>query len=1183
VEKRNPFWSGLTHQPTALLQSGGFPRFLSIGQLLRQGDALTRRLRRAASQSALYALPDVLHQPGSLPLPQQAVLESLNQILQRSELCPPHPDVEELLKREHLEQICRDVRESIPDSPSALSGKLTVDELRGLLLGWAIPSGEELSSPPIVHFDDEDGGARSERGRWHSIQSTGAGLLRRWAHPQVLFPTLTNQAEPKDQRRVDFCICPPWAEPLVWEVHGEFDTTDRAKDAELRRHRLKTFNDVVGTTSDKERAEALDELCQISGGPIIRSTAFSRLLDSCWVASQVDLALYTALATRTWNQDRPDILVKVPMRFKEIARIATDRFVELVQSLDAAWGVAEHDPLVHDNMTARVCTSGEHSISIDPHATTYIPADSELGSHIVVRRACLPVDVYGLWRPWSTSRQLDGMRPANEPSEVALLPTLRRCFSHKSFRSGQCRGISAAMRGSDSLILLPTGHGKSLIFQLSALLLPGATLVVEAWRALIEDQVRNLQDLGISRTLAIHQDRQLNETTGVRQLIDSLITYVAPERLYVTSFQDPMIELLRSAGLDLLVVDEAHVVSEAGHSFRPSYLGLADRVAEICAKAGRKRPPILALTATAAGIVVQDVRGILRIEDPPITLRDERDGPAFVRHNLRDEILRVPASEGAVGFERSLQKVLRDPRSKGRGIVFCVSKGKWTKSRRPLWFGVQGTVDQIEGAARVTAHYTGGNSMTAESRLLETERFVDGEVEVMVATDAFGAGIDLPDIKWIANLGFPSGLEAYYQQLGRAGRDGSTATGFLIVDEDSNEVVTQLLDARQKSDSFGSLRTVIANQRNNGLGSIARQLGFLVGKEEFKPGELSVTDTPRKKPWLPSFPGWRWEAAAVDRRLLQAVFSAGPRNEFEFHFANDFDSLVWKGVNRLRELRLIAGSYSRTFAQYGTNKFVLTTTELSGSCDPASLEARLRECISRLRGDRKGRDVSRKARDELQNREADLDRAHFACSTLLANTYEAVRESRLGSLDNLRTYARTPDQGKRHQLIEDYFSRDKFIKQLRELCDAEPTPEIWGDALEIASSERPWRIGAFQRLAEDFPGLGLPNFLLLVGLLSDRRLDEVALQMLNVFANDDTPVPTQQWAWETLVSDLDDTVRESAHEMMVRYLDAAGRNDLAARAISDRLAMWMPQRDGESALAHIVVEKCIESPPEDVQ
>jgi hypothetical protein len=464
--------------------------------------------------------------------------------------------------------------------------------------------------------------------------------------------------------------------------------------------------------------------------------------------------------------------------------------------------------------------------------------------------------------------------------------------------------------------------------------------------------------------------------------------------------------------------------------------------------------------------------------------------------------------------------------------------------------------------------------MTAAERREQTERFVSGDANVMVATDAFGAGIDLKGVRWTIHIGMPSGIEAYSQQCGRAGRDGEPAHGFLIVDEDSDAILDGLVAAKGKSDSFDALRAVIGNSQERGRGSIARQISFMLGERAFTRSTAhDITKPPDG--WLPSFPGWRVEADLCDRPAVHSLVAAGSHREIAFFFDSAYDALAWKAVHRLRSLNLIRGNYRRTFLKKGLNKFQLFSTDLTLEASPDALAHRIESCVSRMRGAGVGREVAHRSLESLQGKDSAEERIAFACTVLIANTYEAVRSSRLASLDGLRTYARISAPEKRRQLLEDYFASDEFTKEIHRLSESEATIDIWKKAFDLARDQSHWRIGVFQRMAESLPGL--PHFLLLASLLHSDRGDECKQPLHELFGSDAVPLGTKAWAWRTLYADCGNAVRERLSRVAMAVVGDAGGAPSSHHWMTSELPGWLDQNEGPSALAHLVVSQWIES------
>jgi ATP-dependent DNA helicase RecQ len=352
-----------------------------------------------------------------------------------------------------------------------------------------------------------------------------------------------------------------------------------------------------------------------------------------------------------------------------------------------------------------------------------------------------------------------------------LRRTLRRTFGFRSLREGQEEVIRSVLAGKDTLAIMPTGAGKSLCYQLPGAELPGTTVIVSPLISLMKDQVDKLRELGVdavqvNSTLTAAEESELLEAIGKEQ---REFVFVTPERLAQAEF----LETLKRNLIDIFVIDEAHCISQWGHDFRPSYLHLRAAVEAL------GNPRILALTATATPDVVDDIRRQLGREDMEIF------DIGVYRENLRFEVVPSPTEEAK---RNTLPRLLGE--MEGTGIVY-VSTIKDCEE-------VTGHLQSLGFAA---ARYHG--RLAARERKQTQERFMAGDLRVIVATNAFGMGIDKPDIRFVVHYNLPGSLESYYQEAGRAGRDGEPARGILLYQpEDKNTQVFFLNGRYPKRDHF---------------------------------------------------------------------------------------------------------------------------------------------------------------------------------------------------------------------------------------------------------------------------------------------------------------------------------------------------------------------------------------------
>ncbi len=320
-------------------------------------------------------------------------------------------------------------------------------------------------------------------------------------------------------------------------------------------------------------------------------------------------------------------------------------------------------------------------------------------------------------------------------------------FGYSSFRPAQETLISALMDGRDVLGIMPTGAGKSMCYQIPALLLPGITLVVSPLISLMQDQVRALKAAGIRGAYlnsALSYPQYLKALDNARKGMYKVI-YVAPERLETELF----LQFTGEVEISLVAVDEAHCVSQWGHDFRPSYMDIAPFVRHL----GR-RPPVAAFTATATPAVRQDILSHLELKDPEIQVT------GFDRENLMLRVLRPQDKLAA------LLEFLRQ-REEDSGIVYCSTRKQVERVTAAL---------QSHGISAAAYHA----GVSEDDRRRRQDQFLFDELRVMVATNAFGMGIDKRNVGFVVHYNMPKNLEAYYQEAGRAGRDGSRAECLLL-------------------------------------------------------------------------------------------------------------------------------------------------------------------------------------------------------------------------------------------------------------------------------------------------------------------------------------------------------------------------------------------------------------------
>ena len=385
------------------------------------------------------------------------------------------------------------------------------------------------------------------------------------------------------------------------------------------------------------------------------------------------------------------------------------------------------------------------------------------------------------------------------PSPEALLER----FGLDAFRPGQREAVQAALDGRDSLVVMPTGGGKSLCYQLPALAGVGLVVVVSPLIALMADQWRRLQETGVNATMLASGMEEGHNSQALAEIAagETQLVLAAPERFASRAFR----EALSRRKVALFVVDEAHCVAEWGHDFRPDYLRLHSAIEAL------GRPPVMAATATATPRVAEEIAVRLGLRDW-LSIRS-----GFDRPSLAFDVVSVEG-KGAVARKRAaLLHVLGGP-SALPAIVYCGTRKDTAE--------VAALIAERTGIETVSYHA----GMSPDARRASQEAFMQGDAEVVVATNAFGMGVDKADVRTVAHWALPTSLEAYYQEAGRGGRDGRPARALLLA-------------ARM---DLGRLIRFI-NERETSVEDVKRYVaGLRRGAEEdvvaIGPGELAERD-----------------------------------------------------------------------------------------------------------------------------------------------------------------------------------------------------------------------------------------------------------------------------------------------------------------------------------------------------
>jgi ATP-dependent DNA helicase RecQ len=805
------------------------------------------------------------------------------------------------------------------------------------------------------------------------------------------------------------------------------------------------------------------------------------------IPKELVAALEGALGARTWNP-----LVHGPIQIQRLAHamveavrrgfLAGDSWIleleddtslatvglpeilDLLRAIDDLWGglvLPRFVQVVASDSTMAWEFDGQSFVEVEPEAHPpdvrvfldlgvgalhQLPIGHEIPT-IVVRDAPLPIQVLE-----NSGEPTTRTKPvlSEEDLKGPLRTILRAVFAVEDFRDGQLEAVCELVEGRDCVVLLPTGAGKSLVYQMAGLVLPGRTLVVDPLVSLMEDQERSLRAFGIDRAVAISsftsQSGQRDAAMSQVQSGDALFVFISPERLQSPDFRQALRVLAASTPINLAVVDEAHCVSEWGHDFRTAYLNVGRTLRTYGADSNGSPPPLLALTGTASRAVLKDLINDLGVSQES---RNSLIKPkSFDRAELGFEIHRPLPTDSLATLQGVLQSMpgyfgenaasFFNSRSKRKfsGLVFVPhANGK---------YGIQSVADSV---AQITNSdvlvYSGQAPKGRDSRAWEhvkrdtARRFMSDDASVMVSTKAFGMGIDKPNIRFVIHYGIPGSIESYYQEVGRAGRDREKSKCVLIVSELDSRRNSRLLD---DSTQLEDLHEHVASRPKGGAGSddVDRQLFF----------------------FTKSFLGVATEVASV-LKILDELAPFDDTHACKIGFGSSREESE-RAIHRLALLG-VAQDYT---VDWGAKRFDITVRESSAE----SIAAALVDFIERSQPGRSAGLLSRISAAA----KGDARRAIEECTLLLTEfIYDTVALARRRSLREMLLAARESagDVEFRRRIL-DYLQEGDVAPLIERLADAPVFSLLdWTTAIgQIGTMDeaQEWR-GSTARLLTSYP------------------------------------------------------------------------------------------------------------------
>lgn len=888
-----------------------------------------------------------------------------------------------------------------------------------------------------------------------------------WFTPQAPLDMLLNACGEDNTtfRRADFMFYIPGYYPVIIEIDGDDHKqkrqADKERDAVLAKYNIRTVRipnqeiDNLEGSNLEELAERCKEILKAFEGEQNELHIAQTLLKSS-ECSQLQYALLHTIIHGFPVSESGKINVKLTgdVLPKRLLQATLEDLNELLRRYSALFEAGGVKPICFSLVEGATNRQDILSIRLQFNASPATLEGVDADADVILCRAILPAEL--LPPQMAIIEKPSLCLEANKAAEH-LTFFLNYIFRKREFRGQQLEAIINVLSNKDTLVLQPTGAGKSIIYQLSGQLLPGVTIVIDPIKALIEDQVRGLNEHRISRAAGLmsRDSDPLELQRMMAAIAANNVHYIlmSPERLLVQSFRDSLFNLMQKATVNLAVIDEAHCLSQWGHAFRFAYLRLADNLRKYCSDKINGSPKLLAMTGTASRTVLKEM-----IAEIGINLRDEESvvkPSSFNRPELHFSVLKLDKGGATFG---ELNNMLQDmpSRLKKDREGFFETKGRQTNSgivftphARSATHGLISIREQISkelieevGVFASTAPKSFDKREWETVKARHAAAFKNNQEAVLIATNAFGMGVDKPNIRWTIHMGIPSSIEAFYQEAGRAGRDRKPSHCAVIYSESDQDYTNRVLDP---SNSLEQMRSL--NQNRKPADDVDRALYFHLNS-------FSSVDEEQK----------------LIKVLLELVDNCASSSSRELSYSDSQNNKAPHPHKEELERAIVRMSYCGLIEDYTTNYSGNTFNVTFAKYDYANAKRRLQTYISKVQPaqlEPLSKKLDAVSSMPMQNQPLAL------CEVIIQFTYDTIERSRRRMMLEAVQMARngTSDAQIRDRLLN-YLEEGANAARVSELAEAQ-TIEFsnWlemSDSLSTRSDARELR-GDVSRMLESYP------------------------------------------------------------------------------------------------------------------